>query len=128
MKKKIRIAILLVLVGALTVLSVFLAIGFDFAKLESQKFERELHTVVGEFTVVDVMLSAFDVKILPAAEGEDCTLLLPVGKSQECYATLTICFIASGFNCLVYSPINSVSDTVMTFSRTRFRSESLPMT
>ena len=88
MKKKLLLAALLIVAGGLIVFSVLFAIDFDFSKLDSQKYERELFEVVGEFDRVSIDLSDLDLRILPAAEGEGCTLLLPKSKTQECKAFL----------------------------------------
>lgn len=88
MKKSILIAILLLVVGALIILSVFLAIGFDFTRLNAEKFERVEYKVVDPVDTLEIYLSSFDVRIIPAAEGEALTLLLPKGKEQKCTATL----------------------------------------
>lgn len=72
--------------GLLTILSVFVFIGFDFTKLNSTDLTQKTVSIEEPFDSISIDADWFDVKILPQSEGSAAQLLAPEGQNlhTEC--------------------------------------------
>lgn len=71
------LAVAAILVGLLTVATVFFSVGFDFSKLSTESYVRAEYALEGTFEEIEINTTFFDVHIFPLAEGEEPRIYLP---------------------------------------------------
>ncbi|MBO7341866.1 MAG: DUF4097 family beta strand repeat protein [Clostridia bacterium] len=86
MKKKMLcniIAFLFIIVGLLVIEGVFLAIDFDFSRLNTETYQigTYRHDADDGLNEIEINTTFFDVKILPMSEGEEAIVYYPYSEN-----------------------------------------------
>ena len=85
-KHTLFLGVALLAAGLLTLLSVFVYIGFDFTKLNGIDLTQKTVSIEEPFDSISIDADWFDVKVLPQSEGSTAQLLAPEGQNlhTEC--------------------------------------------